>query len=100
MKYKVPTHKILDAHGLDMFDAVITFDDVKKRKPDPDSLYTLCNRFGADIADTLMIGDTVTDISYAHAAGADSCAVAYGYGDTDELLALSPKYVIKSLLEF
>jgi phosphoglycolate phosphatase len=35
MKFKVPTLKILDAHGLDMFDAVLTFDDVKKRKPDP-----------------------------------------------------------------
>ncbi len=100
MKYKVPTHKILDAHGLVMFDAVITFDDVKKRKPDPDSLFELCRRFDVGISDTIMIGDTVTDINFAHAAGADSCAVAYGYGDTADLLALSPKYVIKSLLEF
>lgn len=100
MKFKTPTLKILDAHGLDMFDAVLTFDDVKKRKPDPESLFELCERFSVAPSDTLMIGDTVTDIKYAHAAGADSCAVEYGYGDTKDILALSPTYAIKSLLEF
>lgn len=100
MKLKVPTLKILAAHGLDMFDAVITFDDVDKRKPDPDSLFKLCDRFGVDAADTLVIGDTVTDIRYAQAAGADCCAVEYGYGETSDILALSPTYAIKSLLEF
>ncbi len=100
MKFKAPTLKILDTHALDMFDAVLTFDDVEKRKPDPDSLFKLCGRFGVDVSDTLMIGDTVTDIKYAHAAGADSCAVEYGYGETADILALKPTYAIKSLLEF
>ncbi len=100
MKFKAPTLKILDTHALNMFDAVITFDDVEKHKPDPDSLFKLCGRFGVDAADTLMIGDTVTDINYAHAAGADSCAVEYGYGETADLLALEPTYALKSLLEF
>ena len=99
MKYKAPTLKILATHGLNMFDAVLTFDDVSKRKPDPESLFMLCERFGVDTADVLMIGDTVTDIRYAHAAGADCCAVAYGYGETEDLLALKPTYAVESLLE-
>ncbi len=99
MKYKAPTLKILAAHGLDMFDAVLTFDDVSKRKPDPESLFILCERFGVDTADVLMIGDTVTDIRYAQAAGADCCAVAYGYGETEDVLALKPTYVVESLLD-
>ncbi len=99
MKYKVPTLKILDAHGLDMFDAVLTFDDLSKRKPDPESLFMLCERFGVDAADVLMIGDTVTDIRYAQAAGADCCAVVYGYGETADLLALKPTYVVESLMD-
>jgi phosphoglycolate phosphatase len=99
MKFKAATLKILDAHGLDMLDAVVTFDDVNKRKPDPESLFALCKKFGVDVADTLVIGDTVTDIRYAQAAGADCCAVEYGYGETEDLLALKPTYAVKSLLE-
>ena len=99
MKYKTPTLKILDAHGLDMFDAVVTFDDVDKRKPDPESLLKLCERFGVDAADVLMIGDTVTDVRYAQGAGADVCAVEYGYGETEDLLVLGPTYAVKSLTE-
>ncbi len=99
MKYKPPTLKILDVHGLNMFDAVLTFDDLDKRKPDPESLFALCERFDADVKDTLVIGDTVTDIRYAQSAGADSCAVEYGYGETEDILALEPTYAVKSLLE-
>ncbi len=99
MKFKTPTLKILDAHGLDMFDAVLTFDDLSKRKPDPESLFALCERFGVAAADVLMVGDTVTDIRYAQGAGADCCAVEYGYGETSDLLALEPTYAVKSLLE-
>lgn len=100
MKSKAPTHSILQAHGLDMFDAVVTFDDVEKRKPDPDSLLALCAHFGVAVAETLVIGDTVTDVRYAQNAGADCCAVEYGYGDTNDILALSPTYTVKSLLDF
>ncbi len=100
MKYRTPTLKILSRHGLTMFDEVVTFDDIDKRKPDPDSLFSLCARFGASAGDTLVTGDTVTDIRYAQNAGADCCAVEYGYGAMDEILALKPTYAVKSLTEF
>ncbi len=97
MKYKPPTLKILNAHGIDtLFDDIITFDDVDKRKPDPESLHKLCEKHGVSVEDTIVIGDTVTDIRYAQAAGADCCAVEYGYGNLKELLELSPTYVINS----
>ncbi len=99
MKLKAPTLKILDAHGLDMFDAIVTFDDTDKRKPDPQSLFALMREYGITPGQTLVIGDTVADIKYAHAAGADACAVDYGYGSTEEIQALSPRYMISSLTE-
>ena len=99
MKLKAPTLKILDALSLDMFDAVVTFDDTDKRKPDPESLYVLLSEFGVSPEQTLVIGDTVTDISYAQAAGADACAVDYGYGNTEEMRVLMPRYMISSLNE-
>jgi len=100
MKSKTPTHKILKRHKLDMFDTVITFDDVEKRKPEPDSFLKLLDKYGVGASNALMIGDTVTDMRYAKAAGVDVCAMTYGYGITKEVLAEQPEYVLDSLLDF
>ena len=100
MKSRVPTIKILEHHGLlSLFDDVVTFDDVERRKPDPDSFYQLLKKHGLEADDALMIGDTTTDIMYAKNAGVDSCVVMYGYGVNEDLLGLSPEYVINSLKE-
>ena len=100
MKFRAPTHKILKKHGFDMFDEVITFDDVDKRKPDPDSLIRVMDKYNILPSKTLMIGDTVTDMRYAAAAGVDACAMTYGYGVTEEVLAESPRYVLDSFCDF
>jgi phosphoglycolate phosphatase len=100
MKAKVPTHKILSALGLDVFDEVIAFEDVERRKPDPDSLLKLMDKYGVSPSDTLMVGDAATDMQYAAAAGADACATLRGYGNPDALLAEKPKYALNSFLEF
>jgi phosphoglycolate phosphatase len=83
-----------------MFDEVITFDDVERRKPDPDSLNKIMQKYDIQSNDALMIGDTVTDMRYAKAAGIDACAMLYGYGVTNEVLAENPQYALSSFLEF
>jgi phosphoglycolate phosphatase len=100
MKSKAPTYKIMQRHGLSMFDEVITFDDVERRKPDPDSLNKIMQKYDIQSNDALMIGDTVTDMRYAKAAGIDACAMLYGYGVTNEVLAENPQYALSSFLEF
>lgn len=100
MKSKNPTHKILETHKLDMFDDVVTFDDKEKRKPEPDILLELLKKYHIGPGDALMIGDTVTDMKFAQAAGVDACAVTFGYGVTEEVLAQEPKYSINSFLDF
>jgi phosphoglycolate phosphatase len=101
MKAKAPMHQILGALGIDaLFDEVIAYEDAPKRKPDPESLRMLMEKYGVAPADTLMVGDAATDIRYAAAAGADACAVTDGYGDTEALMAENPTYAIRSLAEF
>ncbi len=39
----------------------------------------------------LMVGDTPADLGFAHAIGADSCWVQYGYGDPVRCRALHPR---------
>lgn len=97
MKARIPTHKIIQKHDLGMFDDVLSFDDMARRKPDPHSMLMLLEKYGLQLDDALMIGDTLTDINYAKAAGVDVVAVTYGYGVTEDLLAANPTYVLESL---
>jgi 2-phosphoglycolate phosphatase len=100
MKFRAPSHKILAHHGLiDLFDTVLTFDDLEKRKPDPDSLFMLQRKFSVSPEDTLMVGDSMTDLDYAKAAGVDACAVTFGYGVLEDMKAAVPRYLIDSFLE-
>jgi phosphoglycolate phosphatase len=100
MKVRGATHKILKHHGLfDLFDAILTFDDLEKRKPDPDSLYMLQKRFDVSPSDTLMVGDSMTDLDYAKAGGVDACGVTFGYGVTEDMKASAPRYMISEFSE-
>jgi phosphoglycolate phosphatase len=71
-------------------------------KPAPDLFTQLIRpRFPEmDLSDTLMIGDTATDLKFARNCGIDVCWASYGFGQQQECLALNPTYAIKSLTEF
>jgi phosphoglycolate phosphatase len=100
MKFKSAVHKILECLGLDVFDEVISYDDAKKRKPDPESLFMLMEKFGADPGETLMVGDSITDLKYAKAADVDVCIMEYGYGNMSEIIPQQPTYIIKGFSKF
>ena len=51
------------------------------RKPDPASLLEAARRLGAKPADTLMVGDSLPDVSAARAAGMRVMVVDSGYGE-------------------
>ncbi len=50
-------------------------------KPDPEVLRRTVLRSGGDIARAVMVGDSVTDIRVARAAGVPVIAVDFGYTD-------------------
>ena len=77
----------LDHHGLtDRFVSLQTADS-GPGKPDPHMLRAAMNETGADAANTVMIGDTVFDISMARRAGVFAIGVTWGYHDAQELEA-------------
>jgi phosphoglycolate phosphatase len=100
MKFRSAVQKILKCLSLDIFDEVISYDDAKKRKPDPESLFMLMEKFGAAPGETLMVGDSITDLKYAKAAGVDACILEHGYGRMSEIIPLEPDYIIKDFFEF
>ena len=77
----VPSERILRGLGLrEFFDDVIGGDSDFGRKPNPDGLFALMDRAAASAAETLMVGDSVTDLRTARAAGTPVCVARYGFG--------------------
>lgn len=61
-----------------VFSTIITGDDTKRYKPDPEGLKIILGRLHADPATTMFIGDMPTDISAAKGAGVVSGWARWG----------------------
>lgn len=82
--------KLLQSLGMrDMFHALVGGDSLPVRKPDPTPYLETVRRAGGDVAQSLMIGDTVTDHKTARALGVPSVLVTFG-PDGDAVAALEP----------
>jgi phosphoglycolate phosphatase len=85
---------VLEAHGLaNRFVSLQSADDAPG-KPDPTMLRQAIGEAGAEVADTVMIGDTVFDLQMAHNAGVKSIAVSWGYHQVEHLKAAGPHAMI------
>lgn len=51
------------------FQEIVTSDDVKKAKPDPEIVFTACERLGVDAKTVILVGDTESDVKAGQAAG-------------------------------
>ena len=64
------------------FAAICGQDTFTMRKPDPDMLRLTIARAGGDTGHAVMVGDSMTDVATARAAGIPVIAVDFGYTDT------------------
>ncbi len=74
------TVPLLQAKGLfDYFNLVVSGDTLTKKKPDPEQIFYVCQTFGVEPWEVLLIGDSNTDILAAKNAGCYVFTVPYGY---------------------
>jgi len=86
--------QLLGALGLaDRFAAITGQDSFGFRKPDPRHLTETIRLAGGSLARAVMVGDSVTDIDTAKAAGVPVVAVTFGYS-TVPVEELGPDRVI------
>ena len=64
---------------LPYFDLVVSGDTLPKKKPEPDQIFYVCEKFNVLVSETVLIGDSKTDIAAARNAGCFIFAVPYGY---------------------
>lgn len=94
------TLPLLAALGVrDDFALVVSGDTLPVRKPDPAPLLHAARHFGVTAGESLMVGDSVSDVRAARAAGFQVACVSYGYNHGTDIRTASPDAVIDSLVE-
>jgi phosphoglycolate phosphatase len=81
------------------FSIVISGDTLSKKKPDPAPLLHAAEFFGCEPARALMIGDSVSDVAAARAAGFQIVCMSYGYNHGVDIREAAPDAVIDSFVE-
>ncbi len=83
----------------DYFEIVISGDTLPRSKPDPLPLLHAAAHFGAEPAEALMIGDSISDVKAARAAGFTIFCMSYGYNHGQDIRDYHPDAVLDSLTE-
>lgn len=81
----------------DLFQSVITLDDVKNRKPSGDPLVECAKRLGEHPEKCAYVGDATVDIVAGKAAGMKTIAVLTGVDDYEALKAEDPDMILESV---
>ena len=86
-----------------VFDCVVTAEDVKKHKPDPEVVFNAMEKIKANPDETLIVGDNVKDNIAGKNAGIDTCLFYPKENEKfykkEDLLKEKPKLFITNLPE-
>jgi phosphoglycolate phosphatase len=94
------TEPLLRDLGLyDDFSIIISGDTLARKKPDPAPLLHAAEFFGCEPGNALMIGDSVSDVAAARAAGFQIVCMSYGYNHGVDIREAAPDAVIDALDE-
>ncbi len=80
-------------------DLVVGGDTCERRKPDPQPLLHACATLGLAPEQTLMVGDSVNDVSAARAAGIPVVCVPYGYNEGQDPASLACDALLGTLAD-
>jgi len=81
------------------FEIVVSGDTLPAKKPDTMPLLHAAAFFGVPPQEALMVGDSVSDVTAARAAGFQIVCMSYGYNHGVDIREASPDAVIDSLAE-
>jgi len=96
-QFTIPLLKDLGIH--DEFGIVVCGDTLPVKKPDPQPLLHAAEHFGVNAEDSLMLGDSQSDVKAARAAGFQIICMSYGYNHGEDIRHYDPDAVIDSMVE-
>ncbi len=83
----------------DDFSIVVSGDTLAHKKPHPEPLLHAAEFFKVEPARALMVGDSISDVKAAHAAGFQIACVPYGYNHGEDIRTAEPDVVIATLAD-
>ncbi len=93
--FTIPLLKDMGIH--DVFELIVSGDTTAEKKPHPMPLLHAAQHFGVDPHQALMLGDSISDVKAARAAGFQIVCVSYGYNHGKDIRDAKPDVVIDSL---
>jgi phosphoglycolate phosphatase len=96
-QFTLPLLKTLGLY--DLFEIVISGDTLPKKKPDPLPLLHAAEKLGVTPAESLMLGDSMSDVKAARAAEFRIVCMTYGYNHGEDIRDSNPDAVIDSMTE-
>lgn len=94
------TRPLLQELGiLECFETVISGDDLPEQKPHPLPLLHAADTLGVTPSESLMIGDSRSDVKAARAAGFQIVCMSYGYNHGEDIRLYKPDAVLDSMTE-
>jgi phosphoglycolate phosphatase len=96
-QFTVPLLKDLGIY--DNFEVVVSGDTLPKKKPDPMPLLHAAEVMGVKAEQSMMLGDSMSDVKAARAAGFQIVCMSYGYNHGIDIRDSNPDAVIDSMAE-
>ena len=94
------TKTTLELSGLQQhFPTVVTADDVREQKPDPEGLIRALDLIHGSRERAMYLGDAVRDIETAKRASVVSAAALWGFGDPARLRRSEPDFAFENPLD-
>ena len=94
------TEPLLKDLGIyDYFQIVVSGDTLPVKKPDPLPLLHAARFFKVDPSRALMVGDSISDVKAARAAGFQVICMSYGYNHGQDIRDAHPDAVIDSMVQ-
>ena len=96
-QFTIPLLEDLGVH--DEFDYIVCGDTLPKKKPDPMPLLHAAEHLSVTPDNSLMIGDSISDVKAARAAGFQIICMSYGYNHGEDIRNYDPDMVVDSMAD-
>lgn len=96
-QFTLPLLKDLGVH--DEFEVIVCGDELPEKKPHPMPLLHAAERMGVTPQQSMMLGDSMSDVKAARAAGFQIVCMSYGYNHGQDIRDSKPDAVIDSMAE-
>jgi HAD superfamily hydrolase (TIGR01509 family) len=87
-------------HLSEYFDLVVSGNDVEEHKPSPEGIRLILDRFACPPAKVLMVGDSVSDIKAARAAGVPIASVVWDSYAKESVMSMGADFLFHSVKDF